>query len=53
MVETKTLISGGLKIGWSTDMDAAVFANILGIHWFLNFQILIMYMTMIQIPIQS
>ena len=27
----KTLVSGGLKIGWSTDMDAAVFANILGV----------------------
>lgn len=28
----KTLISGGLKIGWSTDMDAAVFANILDVE---------------------
>jgi len=28
----KTLLSGGLKIGWSTDMDAAVYADILGIR---------------------
>lgn len=28
----KTLISGGLKVGWSTDMDAAVFANILDVE---------------------
>lgn len=28
----KTLISGGLKVGWSTDMDAAVFANILDVN---------------------
>jgi len=27
--ERKTIISGGLKVGWSTDMDAAVFADIL------------------------
>jgi uridylate kinase len=27
----KTMVSGGLKVGWSTDMDAAVFADILGI----------------------
>ncbi len=27
----KALVSGGLKVGWSTDMDAAVFANILGV----------------------
>lgn len=26
----KTIISGGLKVGWSTDMDAVVFADILG-----------------------
>jgi uridylate kinase len=26
----KVLISGGLKVGWSTDMDAAIFADILG-----------------------
>lgn len=25
----KTMVSGGLKVGWSTDMDAAVFADIL------------------------
>jgi uridylate kinase len=25
----KSMISGGLKVGWSTDMDAAVFADIL------------------------
>ena len=25
------MVSGGLKVGWSTDMDAAVFADILGI----------------------
>jgi uridylate kinase len=25
----KTMVSGGLKIGWSTDMDSAVFADIL------------------------
>lgn len=25
----KTLISGGLKVGWSTDMDAAIFADML------------------------
>jgi uridylate kinase len=29
MSEGKTMVSGGLKIGWSTDMDAAVFADIL------------------------
>lgn len=28
--EGRTMVSGGLKIGWSTDMDAAVFADILG-----------------------
>jgi len=27
----KTILSGGLKVGWSTDMDAAVFADILGV----------------------
>lgn len=27
--ETGNMISGGLKVGWSTDMDAAVFADIL------------------------
>jgi uridylate kinase len=27
--EGRTLVSGGLKVGWSTDMDAAVFADIL------------------------
>ncbi|HOT60845.1 MAG TPA: hypothetical protein PKW94_00890 [Candidatus Dojkabacteria bacterium] len=27
----KTLLSGGLKIGWSTDMDAAIYADILGV----------------------
>lgn len=27
----KTLISGGLKVGWSTDMDAAVFADLLDV----------------------
>lgn len=26
----KTVVSGGLKVGWSTDMDAALFADILG-----------------------
>ena len=26
---TKNMVSGGLKIGWSTDMDTAVFADIL------------------------
>lgn len=26
----KNIISGGLKVGWSTDMDAALFADILG-----------------------
>ncbi len=26
----KYMVSGGLKVGWSTDMDAAVFADILG-----------------------
>jgi uridylate kinase len=26
----KTIVSGGLKVGWSTDMDAVVFADILG-----------------------
>ncbi len=26
----RTIISGGLKVGWSTDMDAALFADILG-----------------------
>ena len=25
----RTMVSGGLKVGWSTDMDAAVFADIL------------------------
>lgn len=29
--KNKTLISGGLKIGWSTDMDAAVFADMLDV----------------------
>jgi uridylate kinase len=29
--EKKLLISGGLKRGWSTDMDAALFAHILGL----------------------
>lgn len=33
----KTLISGGLKVGWSTDMDAAVFANILDVNKVLKF----------------
>lgn len=28
----KTLISGGLKVGWSTDMDAAVFADIMDVN---------------------
>lgn len=28
--DQKTLITGGLKVGWSTDMDAAVFADLLG-----------------------
>ena len=28
--ERKTIVCGGLKVGWSTDMDAAVFADILG-----------------------
>jgi uridylate kinase len=27
----KTMVTGGYKVGWSTDMDAAVFADILGI----------------------
>jgi len=27
----KTLVSGGLKIGWSTDMDAAIYADILDV----------------------
>jgi predicted uridylate kinase len=27
--EGKTMVSGGLKVGWSTDMDAAIFADIL------------------------
>ena len=27
----RTILSGGLKVGWSTDMDAAVFADILGV----------------------
>jgi len=27
----KTLLSGGLKIGWSTDMDAAIYADILDV----------------------
>jgi len=27
--EGHTMVSGGLKVGWSTDMDAAVFADIL------------------------
>ncbi len=26
---SRTIVSGGLKVGWSTDMDAAVFADIL------------------------
>jgi uridylate kinase len=26
----QTMVSGGLKVGWSTDMDAAIFADILG-----------------------
>lgn len=29
--KNKTLISGGLKIGWSTDMDAAIFADMLDV----------------------
>lgn len=29
--DVKYMISGGLKIGWSTDMDAAVFADVLGV----------------------
>lgn len=29
--EKKTIVCGGLKAGWSTDMDAAVFANILDV----------------------
>lgn len=29
MDKGKTMVSGGLKIGWSTDMDGAVFADIL------------------------
>jgi uridylate kinase len=28
--ERKTIVCGGLKVGWSTDMDAALFADILG-----------------------
>jgi predicted uridylate kinase len=27
----RVIISGGLKVGWSTDMDSAVFADVLGI----------------------
>ena len=27
----KVMVSGGQKVGWSTDMDAAVFADILGV----------------------
>lgn len=30
--KNKTLISGGLKIGWSTDMDAAAYADMLDIN---------------------
>jgi len=30
--KNKTLISGGLKVGWSTDMDAAVFADMLDVN---------------------
>jgi len=30
--KSKTLISGGLKIGWSTDMDAAIFADMLDVE---------------------
>jgi uridylate kinase len=29
--KNRTLISGGLKVGWSTDMDAAVFADMLDV----------------------
>jgi len=29
--KNRTLISGGLKIGWSTDMDAAIFADMLDV----------------------
>lgn len=29
--EGKTMASGGLKVGWSTDMDAAVFSDILDV----------------------
>jgi len=29
--KNKTLISGGLKVGWSTDMDAAIFAEMLDV----------------------
>ena len=29
--ENKTLVSGGLKVGWSTDMDAAVFADMISV----------------------
>ena len=28
--EKNTIVCGGLKVGWSTDMDAALFADILG-----------------------
>lgn len=28
--ERKTIVCGGLKVGWSTDMDAALFADVLG-----------------------
>lgn len=33
MIEEKnrTLISGGLKVGWSSDMDAAIFADMIGV----------------------
>lgn len=30
--KNRTLISGGLKVGWSTDMDAAIFADMLDIN---------------------
>ncbi len=29
---TQTLVSGGLRVGWSTDMDASVFADILSVN---------------------
>ena len=44
---SRTIVSGGLKAGWSTDMDAAVFADILHEKEFTRFQILITYMTKI------